>query len=572
MPTPAVRNNNPGNIKDPKTGTFRQFATSQEGYAALLNDLQAKQQGTTTTGLGPSSTLVDFASKYAPANDKNNVGQYAANLANKIGARPDTQLSKLDLAKWAAAVADNEDKSSPFAGQKILSTKYNPKPFSNPSPGQFDFTGTVPSQAPQQTGPVGELNTALSGRLNDVGGALNVGGKGVTDIAKGNVVQGAGHLVSSALQGAGAVAGGVGDVIGAGLGLIPGVKQAEELVGKGISKVAQTNTGQKVIKGVSDWSAQNPELSKDIGAVGNIAGLFGGGVGGKFAKDTVKEGVLGAAREGLLGAGIKNVAEKKALTDAAEILGSKPTKNEVKSAVRSGKATVQGGVPGITADPLKEKSISHVANLVKEGKASPKNLATKNAQVIKHEADTEAESMLSAVKNQEIQPTLQPERLTQLKDNVIQRAGESLVTGEKPAEKLLGEFYKALPKGKEIVAEDVLKARQAVYRYMEANRGDFSIRGVLTGYKSARNAIIDESRNLLKELAPGVDIEGSLAKQTALYRALDYIVPNVKNELGTTRFGRFSQRHPILKGLLKLGGKAATEGLVGGEIIKNVIK
>lgn len=121
MATLAVRNNNPGNIRDTKSGNFKQFATPQEGYAALLNDLQAKQKGATTTGLGPNSTLIDFATKYAPASDKNNPGQYAANLANHMGVRPDAKLSELNVPKWAAAVASTEDKSSPFAKQEILS-------------------------------------------------------------------------------------------------------------------------------------------------------------------------------------------------------------------------------------------------------------------------------------------------------------------------------------------------------------------------------------------------------------------------------------------------------------------
>lgn len=126
--TIASRLNNPGNLKDSATGAWRSFASPQEGYAALLNDLQAKQVGTTTTGLGPDSSLVDFASKYAPANDGNNVGQYAANLANQLGVAPNAKLKELDLAKWAAAVAHNEDASSLFGNQKIIQGAQAPTP------------------------------------------------------------------------------------------------------------------------------------------------------------------------------------------------------------------------------------------------------------------------------------------------------------------------------------------------------------------------------------------------------------------------------------------------------------
>ena len=89
-----TRNNNPGDLRDTSTGSFRQFNSPQEGYAALLNDLHAKQTGTTTTGLGPSSTLADFAKTYAPPSE-NNSAQYAANLANHMGVRPDAPLSSI---------------------------------------------------------------------------------------------------------------------------------------------------------------------------------------------------------------------------------------------------------------------------------------------------------------------------------------------------------------------------------------------------------------------------------------------------------------------------------------------
>lgn len=42
----SVRNNNPGNLRDPKTGEFRQFATPEEGRKALTADLAGKLEGT----------------------------------------------------------------------------------------------------------------------------------------------------------------------------------------------------------------------------------------------------------------------------------------------------------------------------------------------------------------------------------------------------------------------------------------------------------------------------------------------------------------------------------------------
>jgi hypothetical protein len=111
----AIKNNNPGNLRDVSTGSFRTFSTPQEGYAALLNDLDAKRSGHTSTGLSGTSTLADFASKYAPAGDNNDPAQYTANLANHMGVAPNTPLKDLDLNKWAQAVTTAEDKQNATA-------------------------------------------------------------------------------------------------------------------------------------------------------------------------------------------------------------------------------------------------------------------------------------------------------------------------------------------------------------------------------------------------------------------------------------------------------------------------
>lgn len=106
--TLANRNNNPGNIKDPSTGNFKVFNSPQEGYGELLNDLETKKSGKSQTGLKPESTLVEFAKVYAPSSDQNNPAQYAVNLANHMGVRPDARISDLDTGKWAEAIANAE--------------------------------------------------------------------------------------------------------------------------------------------------------------------------------------------------------------------------------------------------------------------------------------------------------------------------------------------------------------------------------------------------------------------------------------------------------------------------------
>lgn len=437
-------------------------------------------------------------------------------------------------------------------GEMGGSQGYNPTPFSNPSSGQFtDFTGSAP-QGGASSQPQTGLGAELAGRGNDIAGAGQVAGQGVSDLAQGNILPGLGHLASGAIQGAGAIAGGVGDVVGAGLGLIPGVKQVEGAIGSGVSALAQTGPGQSVVQGVNDFSQAHPELAKDIGAGANIAGLVGGGIGGKVAKDVVGEGLYQAAKEGTLGAGLKAGVEKSAVKDATKILSSNPTKAEIKAAVRTGNTSVKGGVTSLLPDKAKQDSINAVAELIKSGDVSPKALGSANVEAIKTAADTEAQEMRKLINTQEVTQIAQPEDLTGMGKRVIDKAGSSITSGENPAKTLLSVFEQNLPKGKDITAEDILNARQAVGKYVLDNRGGWAQQGVLTGFKSARNAIWDESRDLLVKLAPGVPIRQMLAKQSALYRALDYIIPNVQSEIkgGVTAFGK---AHPVLTGAKNLG-------------------
>src|ERR1043166_3966581 len=97
----AARNNNPGNLKDPATGKFRQFTTPEEGYNALVADIEAKQTGKSSTGLKPESTLQQFFNVYAPSTDANDPTHYAATVAARSGVDADTPIRKIDSKKLA---------------------------------------------------------------------------------------------------------------------------------------------------------------------------------------------------------------------------------------------------------------------------------------------------------------------------------------------------------------------------------------------------------------------------------------------------------------------------------------
>lgn len=108
------KNNNPGNLRDPKTGAFRTFTSPQEGIAAMERDIFAKVNGQSPASrakLGrDATTLKELISVYAPKEDSNNPDSYAAAVARQLGVSPDEPLANLKgkESELAQAMAKHE--------------------------------------------------------------------------------------------------------------------------------------------------------------------------------------------------------------------------------------------------------------------------------------------------------------------------------------------------------------------------------------------------------------------------------------------------------------------------------
>lgn len=124
----GARNNNPGNIKDPKTGEFRKFNTPEEGLAAMKHQLSLYASGQSkAAGLRKLNTIADILSVYAPASDNNDLGSYAKVVSEALGVAPNTPLNLADPAQLdalALAMAKHETGYEP--GTPSLSVKPNP--------------------------------------------------------------------------------------------------------------------------------------------------------------------------------------------------------------------------------------------------------------------------------------------------------------------------------------------------------------------------------------------------------------------------------------------------------------
>lgn len=108
----AVPNNNPGNLRlagqigaTQGKGGFARFNSPQEGFRALIGDIEAKKA--TGGRLNSNSTLQELVFVYAPPSE-NASQQYVKQVAEWLGVSPNTPIGKIDTYKLAKAIAKKE--------------------------------------------------------------------------------------------------------------------------------------------------------------------------------------------------------------------------------------------------------------------------------------------------------------------------------------------------------------------------------------------------------------------------------------------------------------------------------
>lgn len=338
MATLADRNNNPGNLRDVSTGGFRQFATPQDGYAALLNDLEAKKTGTSTTGVGPSSTLADWGNVYAPPTE-NDSAQYIANISNFMGVSPDTKLSDLDTGRWADSVAKAEGYQGGNAPQ--VTGGVAPPPIQEPA---------ITSQpTATQSQPETQKKTGL------LGGLINFGQ---------NLVAAPASLAALPVQGLAALLKQPDPYANKALAGIPISSPTQDYEKGGIGRVAQVQAGNlaqtaglalpaaglpgAIGSGVLTGAGSQMSQGKDLSST-----LVGGGIGGLIGAGTFGLGKL-------LGSGIQaagggsGALRQSAAKDIEQVLA--PTTQQAKHQTQKYAGEVaERGITGITRPDLLEK-------------------------------------------------------------------------------------------------------------------------------------------------------------------------------------------------------------------------
>lgn len=587
--TLANRNNNPGNIRDTSTGNFKQFNSPQEGYAALLNDLEIKKTGKSSTGLKPESTLADFAKAYAPSSDNNNPAQYTANLANHMGVRPDSKLSELDTGKWAEAIANAEG----YKGQENGRSQQTPQ-----------GNGYVQPPAPVVPTPTNQTPQTVEQQRQDLeaqGQPVSVNSEKTKPTFAGNVIRGmikpfaevgtnivnAGQVAVGAtptqpfsndylgkVEGLGKVditkmpwdkantqtvkkSIGTGLEIGSTLATPGGVKNIAEQGLKGLVKQgsiqgakfgASTMAAQSAGQALSENKTFGQAALKGLG--GAATGLVGGAVLGGAT------GLLGA---GLEKAGVKAIANNRTnLVNQDQIIDMVNPKlgpKQVQQAIKSGQG-VKSGVMGdvfLKPSPRVIKAADSVTGIV-----DPNKTLIENVNSVRNAITNEAESLKSRIAQVD-HPYVFKELQSKLKSIEEPISIKSDMTLSKQFG-LVREAAMNIAKKNGGMVSTLLDARKEFDSLIEKefptlyDRANAPMKNAIISIRTGLNDFIK------KELPTGFGFDDSMAKQTNMFNAIDGMSTKAGKEVGTSSIGRTIQRNPITTGLIRRAGEIVGAG------------
>lgn len=106
QPQLAYRNNNPGNLRyagqagaTQGDSNFARFQTPEQGYQALINQIQLDQR--------KGMPLGAFIAKYAPP-EENDTSAYVQHVARALGINPGTPIDNLSPHELAKVIAQKE--------------------------------------------------------------------------------------------------------------------------------------------------------------------------------------------------------------------------------------------------------------------------------------------------------------------------------------------------------------------------------------------------------------------------------------------------------------------------------
>lgn len=398
--------------------------------------------------------------------------------------------------------------------------------------------------------------------FSDVGDTLVKGTQGVSDSIT-RSISGEINPLSGLIQGVGAVAGAVGGLATNTLEHTPvigsAVKGIEGLIGKGVKKAADTQVGQKVIKGVQDFAQAHPELAGNVEAGVDIASAIPILKGVGVVKDIVKGGV-GKALHGAVDDVLETVSPKLSAAESAEALTQRGTVQ--KGLLRETQLAPDKRMQGV-ADAVR-------TNVPKFNASKPllTNIA-ETQKVVKKMADDLKKSVVEQGADRIYTFKELSSKLNSLEVPLLIASDTTMTNAYKRVIKKALEISKA--KGGKV--SNLLDARQEFDGFVRKQFPNLYSSDTLTPMRQAvkdiRGAITDFTAENLPE---GVGLKDSLLTQHKLITAMENMaekaVKGGTKELGTNALDRFGNRHPVMRGLMKAGTKAAVEGTGIGTVLR----
>lgn len=345
----AAPSNNPGNLRPQGSSTgFQQFATPEDGLAAMDKNLQAYH------GKG-INTINGLINRWAPPSE-NNTPAYVSDVSKRLGIAPDAQIDLSNpIVRHALTTAITlHENGSRILTQPGKSAPQAPVQQAAAQPaGDDDFSGALsmlngPAQAPAQAARMApaQVEQTAQPALIKPGAAVDPRApisSPAADLTL-NQITGLGSTVAGGVAGIGtglyklAKTGDVNQAIDAGANTVKNVQQAG-------TYQPRTEQGAKMVEQFgSNWNPLSwiPNATQ---AVGDKAGSALEDAGHPVAGALVKG--AGAAAPLALGLGAKSLSGMlKGSADAAEIPKVEPTLGDAVSSAVGGKPRYKLGADG----------------------------------------------------------------------------------------------------------------------------------------------------------------------------------------------------------------------------------
>lgn len=381
-------------------------------------------------------------------------------------------------------------------------------------------------------------------------------------VSRGYILQGLNEPQKTQPQGLEAI----GNIaVGAGKGLVEGLQEAGSLITDQLPQMHDLTTGQPLQKGFSaqETAPQNP--AQEVGHfIGKAAPYLVGGEAGVGEK-----GLVAGAKE--LTQVPQTIAKVAGNDFVKNLITPELTTKATADAIKTGKVTEATGLKGSRdisqALPNFEnihKAVSEVPNL------SADKTLLENANAIHDHIGTIANDLVSQLKGIETQVGkdrgfFSPSEFKSYMTGVRQTLADNpTIVGdsEKTAEKILTKFN-SLVKEKGHTPTGLLEARKGLDSWMSAQKGSNVFDPKTESAVSvALRAIRQGGNDFLSEKVPDVAVKELLAKQSALYDAIENIAPKAAKE-GATGLQQWIKAHPKTVKALKYGAGVAGLDIVG---------